>query len=799
LDHVPSQDDFLMRTQAENREKNGIWPLKIWPLWQTQAIITFSWLLLALPWLSGIVTIPWDAKAHFHPQLQALATALHSGQSPFWTPYVFAGHPQVADPQSLIFSPLHLILAALNPAPSLAAGDAVLFTLLLFGMMSLVLFFKDRAWHPAGAVVAALAFGFGAAAAWRIQHVGQVMSLAYLAMALMLLSRMLAFSSKRYAIAFGTAAALMVLGRDQIALIGVYVLIAFVLTYWLTAKPRWQGIFASLLPLAISTCIIVILAGGPSLLTAMLAEESNRPSISLIEAGKGSLHPAAMLTAWVANLFGASGPLVNHWGPPSPTWGPVELYLARNMSVLYVGALPVLAMLWVGILQGQLLKAEIRFFTIVLILTLLYALGRYTPAFMLMFDYFPGISLFRRPADAVFILGLFASIAGGYCVHRLASERLQKPKLWQSALNALIVLAVLACAAWIAWSKGAFELAVLPLTIAAASLALALGVMIGLPLVRSRSSFIAVALVAATMTMDLAVSNGPSESTALPSQTYEVLTPASTNETIAILRRELARTASPDRRDRVELTGIGFHWPNASLVHGLDNTLGYNPLRLGLYSAATGAEDHVALPDQRRFSKLMPGYRSLLSDMLGLRFIATGAPIEQIDKSLKLGDLPLIFKTGDAWIYENSTALPRVMIATDAKQANFDTILKTGIWPDFDPRKTVLLDPAIMSANSPISTLRVTGQQRAPTARIVQYDTTRVMIETETSSPAYLILNDVWHRWWTVEVNGKSAANLRANVLFRSVLIPAGTSSITFRFSPIRGIIHDIFQHFRRQ
>ena len=130
-----------------------------------------------------------------------------------------------------------------------------------------------------------------------------------------------------------------------------------------------------------------------------------------------------------------------------------------------------------------------------------------------------------------------------------------------------------------------------------------------------------------------------------PPQIYDVLRADSTNETIALLKRETARTAGPDRRDRIELAGIDFHWPNASLVHELDNTLGYNPLRLGLYSKATGAGDHVALPDQRSFSPLMPGYRSLLADMLGLRFIATGVPVEQIDKALKPGDLAQIART----------------------------------------------------------------------------------------------------------------------------------------------------------
>jgi len=57
------------------------------------------WLLLSAPWLSGAATIPYDAKALFQAQLQFLANALHSGQSPLWNPSSFGGVPQIADPQ----------------------------------------------------------------------------------------------------------------------------------------------------------------------------------------------------------------------------------------------------------------------------------------------------------------------------------------------------------------------------------------------------------------------------------------------------------------------------------------------------------------------------------------------------------------------------------------------------------------------------------------------------------------------------------------------------------------------------
>ena len=92
---------------------------------------------------------------------------------------------------------------------------------------------------------------------------------------------------------------------------------------------------------------------------------------------------------------------------------------------------------------------------------------------------------------------------------------------------------------------------------------------------------------------------------------------------------------APDRRDRVELTGIAYHWPNLALAHGFEHVFGHNPLRLKWFYEATRVGDTVAGPEQRRFSPLFPSYGSPMADLLGLRFIATGVPVEQIDSSLR--------------------------------------------------------------------------------------------------------------------------------------------------------------------
>src|SRR5205085_4230786 len=95
------------------------------PLPVTVAIYALVFLFCAYPWLSGAVAIPWDAKSQFFPQVQFLARSIAHGELPWWTPSVFAGWPQIADPQSLLFSPLHVLLACLNANVSLRAFDAL--------------------------------------------------------------------------------------------------------------------------------------------------------------------------------------------------------------------------------------------------------------------------------------------------------------------------------------------------------------------------------------------------------------------------------------------------------------------------------------------------------------------------------------------------------------------------------------------------------------------------------------------------------------------------------------------------
>lgn len=753
--------------------------------WAAAIGFVVAWVILCWPWLSGSVTIPFDAKAHFQAQIQFLAQAIHSGQSPFWNHNVFAGSPQIADPQSLIFSPA-ILLALISSNPSFREVDAFVLGHLLVGGLALIMLFRDRGWHPAGALLAALVFAFGASAAWRVQHVGQIASLAFFAVTLWLTARMLQRNTLLSGLFAGLAGGLMVLDPDQIVLLGAYVLVGVVVAHWLAGG--WPSVRASLGPLALACVAGLALIALPLLWTWLFAEATTRPEIDLAEAGRGSLHPVSLLTAFIGDLFGAKDPNVDFWGPyNNPGWVK-ELYLSQNMGQVYFGALPMLLLIAPGLTRGFLWDKAIRPLTLGFVFMVLFALGRYTPVFQLAYDYLPGVKVFRRPADATFLIGALGAVLAGYVLHRILSAAPGTSFRRDLVIGAGVVLAAVATGLLVSRGAGHLAQAWKPVGLALGWFAAA-GLLF-LALQRWRAGLAPVAsvvLVAGVMAADLRANNGPNESTALPPKIYDVLEPSTRNETIALLKHLTAQPAGSTRRDRVELLGLGFEWPNASMVHGFDHTLGYNPLRLEDFSEAVGTRDGIASPSERKFTPLFPSYRCRMANLLGLRYIASPVPIQQVDHTLHGDDLKLIARTKEGYVYENPHALPRVQFVGGWQFADFDSMKLSGRWPDnADPQQVVLLDsePPQSAHEGPLA---VSAQ-----LKLARYRNAEVEIEVDTPTAGFVVLNDVWHPWWRAEVDGTEAEILKANVLFRAVQVPAGKHRVRFTFRPLEGAVAEL-------
>ncbi len=139
--------------------------------------------------------------------------------------------------------------------------------------------------------------------------------------------------------------------------------------------------------------------------------------------------------------------------------------------------------------------------------------------------------------------------------------------------------------------------------------------------------------------------------------------------------------------------------------------------------------------------------------------------------------------SGDVKIYENLAVLPRAFLVPSADcAADEATALAKMQSPGFDPaRQAVLLGCA--DAVLPDGT--VTGE-----ARVTRYAAARVDIEAETAQRALLLLTDGWSPGWRAQVEAADgsaafeAEPLRANLLFRGVLLEPGAWRVTWRYRP---------------
>lgn len=740
--------------------------------------VCIAWLVLAWPWLIDGLTIPWDAKIHFQAMLRWLAAHLAEGDWPMWMPETFGGRPALGDPQSMVLSPGFLAVAALDPDPSVHAGDAVVLVELLLGGLATALFGLRRGWHPAAAVLAALAIMAGGSASARLQHTLLVQSYAFVPVVLLALDAALDRPAAGRAILAGAAIGWLAVGRDQVAYLGLIGLGAFVVARLVAAPDRADFLRRRWPAGLLAVLVAALVAAVPVLATLEFAAVSNRPAYAFEFGARQSLPPVAFLTMLVPDLFGSVSSDLGYWGPGSRAWTPL-VPVDRTIVQLYLGAVPAVLVLWLGVLRGRLLHGDGRPVAALLLFFLVYALGRYTPAFQPVFEWLPGVDRFRRPADATFALGAVLALAAGWLCDRAIREGLPPVPRWRIAVEAAVGLGLLALAAWVAGDRGRLEQA-LPALATSLVLALVAVALVGLacarrgPLIRQLA---VVALVALTV-LDLRVFNAGSPLNARPVDPYAVLDEPDGVPLAAWLEREVAAIEARDGPVRVEVLGLGGAWQNASLALGLENTLGYNPLRLADYDTSVGARQNSHRPE-RRFGTLMTGYRSDFADLLGVRLIVLGAPMETVDP----GNAPSFAaprRIGPAWVYDNPRAVPRALFVGREGAHPYDpaTMVAAGGLPALDWRREALIDPL------PEGTADAVGGP-AGRVRIVHRRSDRIDLEVTAARDGFVVLHDMAYPGWVVYVDGMPQEPRRANVLFMAAAVPAGRHAVSFAYEPL--------------
>jgi hypothetical protein len=751
-----------------------------WSLALVLAAVAAIWLLAASRWIVTDTVVPWDAKNQFYAFFRFLASTIHGGHAPFWNPYHYGGHPSVADPQSLIFSPPFVLWALFDPAPSIRAFDLIVYAHLAVGGLAVGALGWRAGWPLPASVLAAVIFMFGGPASGRLQHTGIIISYGLFPVVLLLMQMALQRRSVPIAGAFGIVAAVLGLGRNHEALLLCFVLAAVLAGEIFSADDRRRYLRERAAVLATMAIVSLVLVAVPLLLTVQFAALSNRPEVPLDKALEASLYPANLASMAVANVLGSLETTQVYWGPNHDTL-PAVGATDRSFNYLFVGAASTIVVLWFGIAGGGVLRRANRVMAAVLLTALLYALGRYTPLYAFAFQHVPGINLFRRPIDSTFVLVAAFALLAGQLLADYVRDGIPRVAAWRLVAVAAAALGIVAWA--VLFSRIANHglsslwevLKVAPLVLLVIAV-----------LARARTAemrMAAAACVALVATGELIWFSAASSLNAESPAYYSVLQePAGADaQALALLERELESRHTQGERPRVEVVGVSGSWQNLAMARGLEATNGYNPLRIGSYDRLVSPGETTHIVDQRLFPASFDGYDCALARELGLEYLVLGRPIEEVPHLMRRPVSDVLLAGPKVWIYRLRPAEPRVKFIKRVVVADADAQVRAGRYTISPAGEMAQID----DGTAPVHVYWPSGGRRdRGWADILSWGPDRLEIEVESDQPGIVMAHDIYYPGWVAEIDGKPARVLRANVLFRGVEVSEGRHVVVFRFEP---------------
>jgi len=204
---------------------------------------------------------------------------------------------------------------------------------------------------------------------------------------------------------------------------------------------------------------------------------------------------------------------------------------------------------------------------------------------------------------------------------------------------------------------------------------------------------------------------------------------------------------------------------NTFAYHGIHSIGGYSPAKLKIYQTLLDScIGHGADPN-------FPLNMNILN-MLNAKYIIVPGQLPEGRFTLANVDQAKRYMT-----YLNSHALPRAFFVKEIAVARNQTEVFAALNSiQFNAATRAIVEkPISQNLTSPDSTL----------AEITEYKSREITIKAYTSSPALLVLSEVFYpAGWKAYVDGNETEIFKTNYILRSIVVPKGEHSISFKFDP---------------
>jgi len=211
--------------------------------------------------------------------------------------------------------------------------------------------------------------------------------------------------------------------------------------------------------------------------------------------------------------------------------------------------------------------------------------------------------------------------------------------------------------------------------------------------------------------------------------------------------------------------GSSLFMDNTFAYHGIQSIGGYSPAKLKIYQ--TMLDSCIGKGPDPNFPLNMN-----IINMLNVKYIVV--PFQLPDDRFQL---VYVDQATKKLTYLNPFALPRAFFVKDAVVAHNQTEVFNALNSmSFNAKTTAVLEKALsQQITSPDSS----------SVEITEYKSRRITVKVFTSSPALLVLGEVYYpAGWKAYIDGTETEIHKTNYILRSLVVPAGSHEILFEFNP---------------
>ncbi len=707
------------------------------------AAVIFFWKVLLAPGL--IIYGPWanDTINFFYPIYNLAYSIIGNGDFPYWNSFVFSGYPLAANPQVALFYPLNFLFLVLPT--DIALGYSYLLHVFLGGLF-MYLLVRYIGLDRVCAFVSAIVFMFSAFLITHIYagHYTMICAAIWIPLIFLLFEMALRKKSLFYGLLTGAILGIQLLaGHAQISYLTLIAL-AFYLLFKCFLILRQEGDYKKIgRPLLIFALVLIAgisLSAIELIPTYEFSQYSTRAGgISYEAATSFSLNPGLLPLL-----------LANPWAGPSWISGGMPVFCFWEYSS-YIGILPLVLILFAIYFKGN--NRYIQFFSLLAIISVFLALGKYFPPYWLLYKAAPGFDLFRVPARFIFLFTFAASILAGFGFNYLRGSLTQQQKsdVWKIAA-VLVFLAIFILVVAIFTANSYFP-------VWKSMIVLALFLLASIAIIALRLK-----------------SNGPTKYFNTAAVVFIIANLWFCHMLSIDVKPALEIYSTPPYVEYLKENSTGYRVydpeniisKNHLMVNGIPEISGYDATALNYYSEFLGYDSGqvgvypASVPAAVGISNL-----GTKLGLLNVKYVLSSKPLSD-------NDYKLVYQDGGVYIYEYLGVLPKAFIIHKAEViTSEDDILTKLNDKDFNPKEYVILEDG--SGN-----VELINNGDFEEAIIDRYSPNEVIVKTESEHPGFLVLSEVWYPSWKVYVDGELSQVLKTDYTLMSVYVGSGNHTVQF-------------------